>query len=551
MYCKYFGFSERPFELSPDPSFLYLTSNHRETLASLIYGIQERRGIISITGEVGTGKTTLLNTLFVELDSKTKVAYIFNTGVNFDDLLKMILIEFELTREDINLNRAIAFQCLNIFAIDLLSSNGNVAIVIDEAQNLNKETLESLRLLSNLETPKHKLIQIVLSGQPELATKLSQPQLRQLDQRISLKRHIFAFTEEETYQYINHRLKIANYKGNRLFTHSSLKSIWLNSEGIPRKINILCDNALLIAFGLKKNKINLPIIDEVVSDLRWSIPVEDEKYQIPTLPQQTAAADVNNSSRTRLIFTFFTAVFILLGIACTIYFDGLKTFLADHFNLRELEFSELIKSPTSDHPEDTMDNGSLHTYNILPNNEQNPKIATQLPIKTDDTSKGSQPIMVDESSETVSSYDLNSQSAKNSARQKYMEIKDHVKSAANSKSSAVPNSNSMSHENAVAEGKLTENITTGPKETAEIDNFTRTFFQTVSQTNFPPLQLVEPISLDESTVVVEKNDTLHDIIVQHYGDFDIDTYKKVLDLNPFITNPDEIDVGQLILLPSR
>ena len=551
MYCQFFGFSERPFELSPDPNFLYLTPNHRETLASLIYGIEERRGIISITGEVGTGKTTLLNTLFEQLSVNTKVAYIFNTGVDFDELLKMILIEFELTSEDINLTRAISFQYLNIFAIDLLSSNGNVAIVIDEAQNLDRWSLESLRLLSNLETPKHKLIQIVLSGQPELAAELSRPELRQLDQRISLKRHIFAFTEEETYKYIHHRLSIANYKGNNLFSHSSLKSIWRHSEGIPRKINILCDNALLIAFGVKKNKINLSIIDEVVSDLRWSVPVEDEKYQISTLPQLSSTSETKTSNRGRLIFAFFAIICILSVIAGTIYYENLKTYLAHNFNVHVPNFSELIKSPISDPNKDTLNSDSLHKNDQFSSSEQHPNIAGQVPFIPDATLKSFQPFLENNSSENGFIYNLNNQATKVNVSPNNRKEKESVYYVSNSMSSPYLGSNSLLPETTVVERYMTEREPTVREQSAQIDKFTKEYFHTISQINFPPIQLVKPISLYETTIIVQKNDTLHDIIERHYGVFDTETYQKLLDINPFITDPDVFDIGQIIILPSE
>ncbi len=270
MYCNFFGFSEKPFEVTPDPKFLYLSPAHQEILASLIYGIQERRGFITVIGEVGTGKTTLLNAVQDRLPPAVKTAYIFNTDMTFKQMLILALMDLGIIKSPRNLTKAEALHLLNEFAVSRLAHGGNVVFIVDEAQNLKPQYLENLRLLSNIETPKHKLLQIVLSGQPELDAKLSLPKLRQLAQRISLRRYTHTLSEEGTYAYISHRLSIANYKGSHLFSNKALNLIWTHSEGIPRKINILCDNSLLIGYALEKKVINEGILNEVIRDLNWS-----------------------------------------------------------------------------------------------------------------------------------------------------------------------------------------------------------------------------------------------------------------------------------------
>jgi general secretion pathway protein A len=270
MYCNFFGFSEKPFEVTPDPKFLYLSPAHQEILASLLYGIQERRGFMIVIGEVGTGKTTLLNAVMDRLPPTTRAAFIFNTDLTFKQMLLLALMDLGIIKSPRNCTKAEAIQRLNEFAVSKLANGGNTVFIIDEAQNLNQRSLESLRLLSNLETRKHKLLQIVLCGQPELDAKLVQPKLRQLAQRISLRRYAPALTEEGTYAYIAHRLSIVNYKGNRLFSENALNLIWTHSGGIPRKINILCDNALLIGYALEKKTVNQDILKEVIRDLNWS-----------------------------------------------------------------------------------------------------------------------------------------------------------------------------------------------------------------------------------------------------------------------------------------
>jgi general secretion pathway protein A len=269
MYCSYYGFSEEPFEITPDPNFLYMSPGHEEVLTSVIYGIQGRRGIMAVIGEVGTGKTTLLNTALEWLSEKTRVAYVINFDLEFDDLLNLAVVNLGLATSGQTLSKIDALQLLKDFALKQLADSGNVALIVDEAQNLNHRAMENLRLLSNLETPKHKLVQIVLSGQPELEAKLARPELRQLTERISIRRCIEPLKEKETYEYIRHRLAVAGYKGQPIFSPEARVLIWKISRGIPRKINILCDNALLIGFRERNPKINAAFIQKALSDLRW------------------------------------------------------------------------------------------------------------------------------------------------------------------------------------------------------------------------------------------------------------------------------------------
>jgi len=317
MYCNYFGFSERPFELTPDPKFLYLSRGHIEMLASLTYGIHERRGFITIIGEVGTGKTILINTALERLDENTKVAMIFNTDLTFDQMLHMALVDLRLAKADETLNKVQALNRLNTFAIKQLPWGGNVAFIVDEAQNLDSRSMENLRLLSNLETHKHKLVQIVLSGQPELDAKLHDPALRQLAQRISLKRYINPLSEKETYGYIQHRLTVAHYKGSSLFNGKAQKLIWHYSGGVPRNINIICDNALLIGYGLKDKKINEAIVKEAITDLRWS-PYAGTIDTPAAIPVEVVAphlqAKASSHSRFALTATLLLAACFLLAV---------------------------------------------------------------------------------------------------------------------------------------------------------------------------------------------------------------------------------------------
>jgi|GEM_PF-1045171 len=268
MYCDEFGFSERPFDVTPDPAFLYLGDRHQEVLAALQYGITEKRGFILLTGEVGTGKTTLLNTLRGKLEQECQVAYIFNTNIGFEELLNTALFEWTVTDKEEKLDIGPAIDAINAYAIEQLGLGNKVILIIDEAQNLSIETLEQIRLLSNLETNKQKLIQILLAGQPELDTKLGLNQLRQLQQRINIKRCLWPLTRKETFAYIEHRLKVASKASSFQITQGAKQAIWRYSMGIPRKINTLADNALLLCYGLYKDKLNKQIVREAVKDLQ-------------------------------------------------------------------------------------------------------------------------------------------------------------------------------------------------------------------------------------------------------------------------------------------
>ena len=281
MYTNFFELSEKPFELTPDPKFLYQSAGLKEVLATMLYGVRERRGFIVLVGEPGTGKTTLLNSCIDRLDSLTKVAFLFNMGMNFGELLHMALVDLELASIDEEMSKSKAIQLLNHFAIKQFEEGGNVVIILDEAQNLSPHNLESLRQLSNLETRKHKLIQIVLSGQPELENVLSIPKLRQLAQRIALRCRTSMLTEKETYEYIQHRLHKADYRGPSIFSNKAKYAIWEYSKGIPRLINVLCDGSLLIAYGLERKRIDSGIVNEVIKDL----------YEVPMGASNDGAAD--------------------------------------------------------------------------------------------------------------------------------------------------------------------------------------------------------------------------------------------------------------------
>jgi type II secretory pathway predicted ATPase ExeA len=265
MYCDFYQMRERPFNVTADPKFLYLNARYREALASLHYGITQRKGFITLIGEAGTGKTTLLKKLLDDLDQSTRTVFVFNTNVTFDEILEYIFGEFDLPVH--NGKRLYMLQRLNTFLLDELGKGRNVALLIDEAQDLDYSVLEDLRLLSNLETAKEKILQIVMSGQPELGQKLGNPGLRQLRQRIAVSCRLLPLTREELTEYIQARLTAAAAADPKLFTRDAEERIFEISTGIPRLVNIVCDNSLVIGYALGKKRIGADVVNEAAADL--------------------------------------------------------------------------------------------------------------------------------------------------------------------------------------------------------------------------------------------------------------------------------------------
>jgi general secretion pathway protein A len=267
LYQAHFGLSQVPFNITPDPSFLYLSASHREGLAQLSYGIRARKGFVVLTGEVGTGKTTLIHALLNDLNGSAQTALIFSTIVSPADLLRSVCEEFGLIEPKRPLQEIHDYLVsLNEFLLESYRKGENCALIIDESQNLSAEVLESIRLLSNFETSKDKLLQILLVGQPELAVRLNSPELRQLKQRVMLRHHLRALSLQESCEYVSNRLRVAG--GDRtIFTPNALESIHSYSAGIPRIVNVLCDNALLTGYALGRKEIDTGIIREVAEDL--------------------------------------------------------------------------------------------------------------------------------------------------------------------------------------------------------------------------------------------------------------------------------------------
>ena len=261
MYTDFYQFNESPFNITSDPSFFFGSAVHEEAFSNILYGIISRKGIIVMTGEIGTGKTTLCRALLNRLDPRIKTAFILNPNFSDVQLLQLILRDLGI-RNHQSSDKLELIESLNAFLLDQSGQGNNVAIIIDEAQNLDVHQLEQVRLLSNLETEKHKLLQILLVGQPELFDKLKLPELRQLNQRVSVRYHITPLQSADVKNYIQHRLKTAGSLSRIQFTDNAFEIVYFYSKGVPRLINVICDRALLAGFVKDSFVIDADIIHQ-------------------------------------------------------------------------------------------------------------------------------------------------------------------------------------------------------------------------------------------------------------------------------------------------
>jgi len=287
MYESFYGLREKPFELHPDPDFLYMSSGHDNVYTHLKYAIDEHKGFVVVTGEVGSGKTTLVNYLLSKLPQTIHVGVINNTAIAPDQFLKMVCHEFEVPVT--GLDKADTLNVFNDFLLDQFARKHRVTLIVDEAQGLPDHTIEEIRMLSNLEGEKHHLIQIILSGQPELKQVLRQPKMRQFAQRVSVHCNLTGLSMEEVEEYIRHRLLIAGAKDLDIFSKDAMRNVWLYSSGIPRLINQLCDMALVYGFGEEAQSIGAEIIEEVALS-RQDNGKFDDSFDDDAIPSTLASA---------------------------------------------------------------------------------------------------------------------------------------------------------------------------------------------------------------------------------------------------------------------
>ncbi len=276
MYLDFFGLREKPFANTSDPSFLYLSKKHREALSHMVYGIRERKGFVEITGDIGTGKTTLCKALLRHLDPATKSALILHSNFSEMQLLQAVVQDFGMN--PMRSSRLGLFNQLNNFLLEQAKLGNNIVVIIDEAQNMSLRLLEQIRVLSNFETDKEKLLQIVLVGQPQLREKLASPALEQLRQRIGVRYHITPLDQDEVSTYIDHRLRVAGSDGTLEWTADGLEEVYRCSNGTPRLINLICDRSLLACYVFRVKRVDGEIVrrshQELAGQLVSSSPSE-------------------------------------------------------------------------------------------------------------------------------------------------------------------------------------------------------------------------------------------------------------------------------------
>ncbi len=322
MYCACFGFKEKPFNITPDPSFIYFSRTHKEAFAHLLYGIDNHVGFIEITGEVGTGKTTVLRTLLGQLDGKNyRTALIFNPCLSSAGLMQGINREYGLPYK--GLDNEELLEILNQFLLRQNADGNTVVLVIDEAQNLKQDVLEQIRLISNLETERDKLIQIILAGQPELEQLLKRPDLRQLNQRIAVRYHLSHMDFEDTGDYIRHRIAVAGGRNGVGFSSSAVKGVFRFSGGVPRLINILCDRSLLAGYTAGQDEITGAMVALAVKDIR-----------------KTGTKTQSNRRFFPVGATFLALFLVLVAFGVFRIFPGMTT-LSDSVTV----FSSQVKAP--------------------------------------------------------------------------------------------------------------------------------------------------------------------------------------------------------------
>jgi len=314
MYEKFYGFAEKPFNLTPDPDYFFLSSVHRRALDYLVYGLESGMGFIQVTGEIGSGKTTLIKCLLRQLSREVKVAYVIHSKGSFVQILRMILEDLEVVPADQKLTKEALLSRFRDYLVEQARRHNSVVVIIDEAQNLQLEVLEELRMLSNFETEKAKLLQIVLVGQPELRDLLRRPELEQLRQRITVRFHLCPLNEDEARRYIRHRLKVAGSNGSVRFTAAACRLIHRYSGGVPRLINVACDATLVAGFVEERRVFNETFVRSALRELADDRP---ELLAEPGRAAEPPAPPPRPARRWPLVAA--AAVALALGLAAALF----------------------------------------------------------------------------------------------------------------------------------------------------------------------------------------------------------------------------------------
>ncbi|MBZ0071287.1 MAG: AAA family ATPase [Gammaproteobacteria bacterium] len=298
MYLNFFGLTEQPFQLTPDSHFLYLSGGHMRAKAYMDYTVWRRDGFVVITGEIGAGKTTLIHKLLSEVEGDVKLIRIFQTQLDEVEFLQAMLVELDFDSGDLkDRGKVELLSLLNTYLLESYSQGKHIVLIVDEAQNLSPKVLEEIRMLSGLESEKEKILNIILVGQPELNDTLSRPDMEQLVQRIRLRFHVGALSQDETWEYIVHRLKIAGCTDGDIFAKEVLSVVYRYTGGIPRKINILCDTALICAFADSVKCVDETVMQEAIGELQWQPVATKPHKSMQSHGEQSVTAAIDAALR--------------------------------------------------------------------------------------------------------------------------------------------------------------------------------------------------------------------------------------------------------------
>jgi general secretion pathway protein A len=517
MYEKFYGLKEKPFNMTPDPKFLYLSQQHEQALAHLIYGIKEKKGITLLTGEVGTGKTTIINAMLEKLKQSVRIAHISNPNMVLEDLFTYIFDGFRIDAPVASKSKCLIK--LRDFLLKQSRTGINSILIIDEAQNLSLEILEEIRLLSNLETKKEKLIQILLVGQPELNLKLSNPQLRQLRQRISAKFHITPLNLKETQEYISQRLLVAGANNTEIFNKKAINEIFFYTHGIPRLINIICDLSLVIGFAFQKTKIDERIIKEAIKSLadNHSPTVLDEPLSSDQTHQITEIIATSRNDRKRSLLRY-----VGIGVISCLVF-GVTFFWA-------WDLSVMVRTLKRE-------------INQITPSGNNQEIKQEL--INDKDSMADKP-------DKIEDMELNTEEAISSLREENTREEDKGTDPLGFED-YIPKPEEESSSESLPANKVEEPIALPPKAIEMVpSNLEQDTTEDIIipkktlQVNAPEKKLA---AKEKRIAVVKKGDTLTSLAIEVYGLASKEIFSFIRSANPDITDINHIIVGQRIIFP--